>query len=581
MTAPVAQEELPILEAMINIRNRLTALKKDRGEYIKPSDVNALYQAIIKQVTRLNEVRDDHTTYNNRLDTTLADVFNLLSLFFLTIGLTKESPSTYSQIASMRQILEHMDESSVYNESDLAPFHRRLAELRGIVRSDAESGKHPMAMTTLLERQLNECEYVLQRLQESLAVLSPELVPIHERLVNVRRKLVALAAKETAREAAAANGKPMIIRSEPLSSKPSSKESSPPPDGEARSGTESSPDSESESKTPTKETTPKPELPPGEKDGVRVKAELKGLMEELRKIDSLSIVLFRDHELTDVNCYSASRRVGVSESLVLSPKRVDGKFLGPGGMVPASQAVCSSLLEECFEIAQEIRAQDDSRYVASSLRPIYDRLSEIRRELEQLVLTHRWSLRETDLWNYSLSLQEIDKMRVDGKFVDAEGNRPSGQYVRLTVRRISWLFTHIAAPNMQVLLYLLRRCYGLIYRLLSSSEPVSEELMPIANKLSTVKKCLNEVLKYGGPFSPRDLYPYQLALYQIDSMRKDGKFVGVDGIIPEGQGIVMAHLNECHELLEMLKEAMEEADDDSYDDEDEEYTLDGEEEGEE
>ncbi len=45
------------------------------------------------------------------------------------------------------------------------------------------------------------------------------------------------------------------------------------------------------------------------------------------------------------------------------------------------------------------------------------------------VLTHRWSLRETDLWNYSLSLQEIDKMRVDGKFVDADGNRPEGQYV--------------------------------------------------------------------------------------------------------------------------------------------------------
>jgi len=22
-----------------------------------------------------------------------------------------------------------------------------------------------------------------------------------------------------------------------------------------------------------------------------------------------------------------------------------------------------------------------------------------------------------------------------------------------------------------------------------------------------VKKCLNEVLKYGGPFNPRDLYP--------------------------------------------------------------------------
>jgi hypothetical protein len=36
-------------------------------------------------------------------------------------------------------------------------------------------------------------------------------------------------------------------------------------------------------------------------------------------------------------------------------------------------------------------------------------------------------------------------------------------------------------------------------------------------------------------------------------MRKDGRFIGVDGSIPEGQGIVMAHLNECHELLEMVR----------------------------
>lgn len=33
-------------------------------------------------------------------------------------------------------------------------------------------------------------------MQDSLAVLSPELVPIHEKLVNIRRKLVTLGAKE-------------------------------------------------------------------------------------------------------------------------------------------------------------------------------------------------------------------------------------------------------------------------------------------------------------------------------------------------------------------------------------------------
>ncbi|KAJ3479761.1 hypothetical protein NLI96_g8830 [Meripilus lineatus] len=366
-----------------------------------------------------------------------------------------------------------------------------------------------------------ETDGVLRSLQESLAVLSNELVPVHERLVNLRRQLVALAARETASQAAQkAAQEELAALSPPIPVKSVNSEETPDADTDP-------------SKTPTKEV-PNPEqlVPP------KLKAELKPLQEELRRIDSLIVLLFVWVRSWTIDIVFWNGRL-----------RVDGKFLGPGGMVPASQAICSSLLEECFDIVQEIRAQDESKNVASSLKPIYDRLTEIRRELESLVLTHRWSLRETDLFNYSLSLQEIDKMRQDGQFVDSDGNRPSGQYV---------------------LLYLLRRCYGLIYRLLSSSEPVSEELMPIANKLSTVKRCLNEVLKCGGPFTARDLYPYQLALHQIDSMRRDGKFLSIDGNIPEGQGIVMAHLNECHELLEMLKRAMDEGqgeDDELYDDE--------------
>ncbi|OCB85509.1 hypothetical protein A7U60_g7519 [Sanghuangporus baumii] len=430
---PVPQDELPILESLINYA------------------LSTVARPTVKQVTKLNDVREEQPSHKNRVDTTLSDVFSLLSLFFLTIGKTKECPATYCQISTIRRLLDHMNESAVYNESDLDPFQKRLDELRDIVRSDKESGKHPPAMTKLLDRQLKECDDIVTSLKESLSELSVELVPTHERLVTLRRQLVALAAKDSFS-----------------------------------------------------------------------KSELKPIQEELRKVDS---------------------------------KRVDGKFLGPGGSsVPKSQAILSALLEECFEIVQEIKAREDTKNVPFGLKPVYDRLSEMRAELENLVLTRRWSLRETDLWNYTISLQEIDKMRVDGKFVDAEGNKPAGQYV---------------------LLYLLRRCYGLIYRLLSSSEPVSEELMPIANKLSTVKKCLNEVLKYGGPFNPRDLYPYQLALFQIDSMRKDGKFISVDGGIPEGQGVVMAHLNECHELLEMLKEAMNDPDDDTEDGEDIEDGEDG------
>lgn len=42
---------------------------------------------------------------------------------------------------------------------------------------------------------------IVRSLQDSLSVLSAELIPIHERLVTVRRQLVALAAKEGSHKA--------------------------------------------------------------------------------------------------------------------------------------------------------------------------------------------------------------------------------------------------------------------------------------------------------------------------------------------------------------------------------------------
>ena len=113
-----------------------------------------------------------------------------------------------------------MNESSIYSEADLAPFHRRLNDLRQIVHQDS---KQPKALTKLLERQLNECgmpslspitspkcllisfpsrlDVIVKQMQESLSILSPELVPVHQKLVTIRRQLVALAAKESSQKA--------------------------------------------------------------------------------------------------------------------------------------------------------------------------------------------------------------------------------------------------------------------------------------------------------------------------------------------------------------------------------------------
>lgn len=122
--------------------------------------------------------------------------------------------------------------------------------------------------------------------------------------------------------------------------------------------------------------------------------ELKKLQEELRQIDNA---------------------------------RVDGNFLSPDGNIPDGQNLLNGLLEECHNVLNDFLARKE--LVADSLRPLYDQLVEMKNQLEGMMLTHRWTLRETDLYNYQQKLQSIDDMRVNGSFLDAEGNAPEGQVV--------------------------------------------------------------------------------------------------------------------------------------------------------
>lgn len=78
--------------------------------------------------------------------------------------------------------------------------------------------------------------------------------------------------------------------------------------------------------------------------------------------------------------------------------------------------------------------------------------------------------------------------------------------------------------------------------------------LPIHLSCSAVNAALVEVMKYGGPYSGRDIYPYQLVLFQIDQLRVDGRFEGRDGSVPEGQGILNALLSEAHEMISEMQE---------------------------
>ncbi|KAF7716257.1 UPF0662 family protein [Penicillium ucsense] len=217
----------------------------------------------------------------------------------------------------------------------------------------------------------------------------------------------------------------------------------------------------------------------------------------------------------------------------------DGKFVDADGKVLAGSDRLKYLMDRCWkwtEIVLEREGKIDERF-----QDQYDRLLEIRNQLDRLSVTQAWSLRETDLFGYQRKLDRIDEGRVNGNFVDAEG-QPADLHAQRT------------------LLYLIRRSYAYIYALLISSEPVSEALLPVYNQLQTLRRCLVEVKESGGVSNSRELYPYSMKLNSIDNMRVDGKFyIGPD--IPEGQGSINSLLAECYDLVWELRAAV--ADDDT------------------
>ncbi|KAJ2720411.1 hypothetical protein GGI07_004622 [Coemansia sp. Benny D115] len=433
----VSSGEQPVLSTLVGIRNRLAALKKDRGNYFRPNEIVGLYNELLEQVKALQAVRaqeqHDNDTFKNRVDSVLDECFQLFSLFYLALGKNKEVPATYVQLVTIKQNFELFNETGIYTDADLEPFQERLREIRQLVdrepvqENDANPHHAPYAPEVLLVlRRLRQCETELAALEETTRVIADGLMPIYEELVFIRRRLTALSI-----------------------------------------------------------------LPHD-----TAVAEAKELQRRLIDIDNA---------------------------------RVDDRFVNPDdGAVAEGQTQVVGLLEECFDRLHDLMVEGST--VPPDMMPIYERLMDIRVQLEKLLLTSRWTLRETDLWSYQVQLQEIDAMRHNGQFKDSAGE-PAPQQAQ-------------AALN-----FLLHKCYNLVYKLLSSSEPVAESLMPVHNQLRTLRRCLLEVKKYGGPLSARDLYPYQMKLSSIDNMRTDGKFLDDEGHIPEGQGVVMSLLNECYDLM--------------------------------
>ncbi|KAK4657445.1 hypothetical protein QC762_213090 [Podospora pseudocomata] len=434
---PNDAREQEILQKLTAIRDQLLLLKMDRTKYIRSQDVMVHYQELVEQVKLLNEVRKGAHPGENRLDKVLESCFQLISLFFMTIGRTTDVPAAYALTSTVKRLLDHLTEAGLFSPKDLDSLSDTLGRLDGILKN--ANAQHSPYLVELLSKREELCKTMLAKLREKLDELDKPLQAVYERLISIMRSM-------------------------------------------------------SLANTKTKFAT----------------SEVQKLQAKLKEIEE---------------------------------SRVDGKFVDEEGNEIRGSDLVSALLARCLrwsDIVLERKGQ-----IPEAFRTKYEILTGVRNDLEKLSITQAWSLRETDLYDFQRELDKIDESRVDGNWVDDEGN-PAELYVQRT------------------LLYLIRRSYGYIYYLMNSSEPVSEALLPVYNQLQTLKRCLVEVKNSGGVSSVRELYPYSMKLNSIDNMRVDGKFM-VGNDIPEGQGSVSELLAECFDLSYELRVAAEELEDGSAD----------------
>lgn len=368
------------------------------------------------------------------MDIILDDVFQLLSLAFLTVGLNRSVPATFASLSTVHRLLDHLKDSMIYSDNDTGPIRKRLDDIKTIVY-EADTSSVPPEIVGIFTQKIKVCDQTLEEVEQSVKVVYTGLQPMLRQLVTIKREILAIGSKP---------------RYSPASFAP--------------------------------------------------------IREKLTAIES---------------------------------QRVDGNFVSENGsIVSEGQGSLNGLLEECHTLLNDFAASSEptKNYIPEGLMPTYNELVGMKAKLESLLITHRWTLRETDLYTYQRNLQTIDALCKSGQFNDLTKDSPKAQ---------------------SIILYLLRRCYAILYKLLESSEPVSESLIPIHNQLSTVRRCLLEVQRVGGVSSIRELYPYQMKLASIDDLRVDGKFMVGDNI-PEGQGMLNALLAECFDLTHELRVQMKE-----------------------
>ncbi|KOS22953.1 UPF0662 protein [Escovopsis weberi] len=366
------------------------------------------------KVQELSEIRSEIEDHDeNRLDKVLESCFQLLSLFFLTVGRNNEIPATYAVTSTIKRLLDHLLEADLYSAKDLESIKSTLTQLATSIRQAEEcDGKEETSpyLLKLLSTRVAKCQAMLETLQRRLGRIGEPLLATHEKLISILRCI------------SLANTKAKFSSNEVQNLQKQLFEV-----GEQRRDGRFVADDGS--------------VPPGSQEinelyqrclkWSDIVLERKGIMpEQFRPTYDTLVNIRNDLErlsltqawsLRETDLYDWQRQLDkIDES-----RQGDGNFYDDRGR-PAdlwTQRTLLYLIRRSYAYIYSFILASEP--VSEALLPIYNQLQTLRRCLIEVKNSGGVSsVRE--LYPYSMKLNSLDSLRVDGKFV-VNGDIPEGQ----------------------------------------------------------------------------------------------------------------------------------------------------------
>lgn len=126
------------------------------------------------------------------VDKVLDSCFQLLSLFYLTIGRNNEAPAAYALTSTIKRLLDHVKEVDLYSGKDLDSLSARLDELANNIKQahvdPSPDMKHSPYLLELLQERVERCQDTTRHLHKRLERIATPLHPVYEKCISILRQ---------------------------------------------------------------------------------------------------------------------------------------------------------------------------------------------------------------------------------------------------------------------------------------------------------------------------------------------------------------------------------------------------------